>query len=457
MKRTKTINVLTVVGGVLFGGGFLIGLIAFAGFFTVGSSYNVSAYVYNARGIAKYSTVFEAGLPVGIVTGISRSGPDAVVNMRIDRGVQPLPVDTQVEMGLRSLIGEADVLLYPGHSTQTVRSGGSIGLQQDQDFTEVDQILNTLSPPNEPKVRQFFQGIGGSVRGQGLNLNNTLGGFAALVNNSQPMTSILAHQNQQVADVIQYFGNVMGAIGQRTTALRTFAQGALSTFNAVAGRDVQLKAYLSDFPYALRSAAAVGTALAQNEPYLGYTVNHISTVVHDLSPTIPLIAPGAQNGTKIITALGGAAPELKNLLANLKQVQPSASNAFVSVHALTCQVNPMIRFLAPYASDISAFVEDFGAADNFYDSKAGGHELPGVLQVDPNKLFRGVTSQTTDSALSQLLNLGVFSVSGAQPTYYHSLRPPGQRNSLTYGAGDHTPAQFGATHPYPHVTEDCVR
>jgi len=457
MRRTRTVNVLTVIAGVVFTAAFLFGLIAFAGFFKVGSSYNVSARVYNARGIAKYSTVFEAGLPVGIVTSVARSGPDAIVSMRIDRGVKPLPVDSKVQLGLRSLIGEADVLLTPGTSRQTVANGQSIGIQQDQSYTEVDQILNTLAPPNEPGVRKFFQGAGDSVRGQGQNLNNTLGGFAALVNNSQPLTSILAHQDQQVADVIQYFGDVMAAIGQRTTALQDFAKGALTTFNAVADRDTQLKAFLNDFPYAVHSVAAVGTALAQNEPYLTYTVGHLSRVVHDLSPTVPLIAPGAMNATKIIDALGAAAPQLKSLLSNLQQAAPSATRALPAVHALTCQADPMIRFLKPYAPDISAFLQDFGAADNFYNSAGGGHELPGVLQIDPNKIVRGVTTQSTDSGITQLLNLGVFSLTKAQPTYYHSLRPPGRRNDTSYAAGDHTPAQFGADHKYPHVTADCSK
>jgi phospholipid/cholesterol/gamma-HCH transport system substrate-binding protein len=457
MKRTKTVNVLTVVGGVVLFAGFLIGLIAFAGFFKIGSSYNVSAYVYNARGIAKYSTVFEAGLPVGIVTGIDRSGPDAVVSMRIDRGVKPLPVDSKVQLGLRSLIGEADVLLYPGHSKQTIRDLGSIGLSQDQSYTEVDQILNTFAPPTEPKARNFIQGLGDSVQGQGQNLNNTLGGFAALVNNSQPLTSILSYQRTQVADLIQYFGNVMNAIGQRTTALQDFAQGALTTFNDVAARDSALHAQLSNFPYAGRALVASGTALSKYQNGVTHLVVQLTNVVHDLSPTIPLIAPGAENGQKIFTALGSAAPELKKLLSNLRQLEPSATKALPAVHALTCQADPMIRFIKPYGPDISAFLEDFGAADSFYYSVTGGHALPAIAHVDPKALFRGVTSQSTDSSLQELLNLGIFQTTGAQPTYYHALRPPGQRNSLTYGAGDYKPAQFGASHPYPHVTEDCSK
>ena len=457
MKRTKSINVAVVIGGTLFEIAFLAGLVMFAGFYKFGSSYNVSAYVYNARGIAQYSTVFEAGLPVGIVTGVDRSGPDAILQLRIDKGVKPLTVDSQIQLGLRSLAGESDVILSHGHSTQMVRNGGSLGLSHDQSYTEVDQILNALAGPTEGAARSTLQGLGDSVRGQGQNLNQTIGGFAGLVNNSEPLTSILGHQRGQVADLVQYFGNVMGAIGQRTSALQQFAQGALTTFNTVAARDTALRGMFKEYPYAINAVAATGAALAKYEPGLTRVVDHLSKVVRDLSPTVPLIAPGAENGVKIIGALGSAAPQLKNVLISLKQLQPAASKALPAVHALTCQADPMLRFLSPYGQDIVAFLQDFGAADSFYSSSAGGHELPGVLHVDPKALVRGVFGQPANSAITSLVNFGVLRLTGAQPTYYHALRPPGQRNNTSFGAGNFTPAQFGASHPYPHVTADCTR
>src|ERR1700758_5211034 len=128
MRRVKPVNVATVIGGLLWVGVVLIGVIFFAGFWRAGSSYTVSAYVSNARGIAKDSNVFEAGLPVGLVTCVRRNGPDAILTLRIDKGVKPLPVDSKVQLGLRSLAGEADVFLMPGRSSATVRNNGSLGL-----------------------------------------------------------------------------------------------------------------------------------------------------------------------------------------------------------------------------------------------------------------------------------------------------------------------------------------
>jgi phospholipid/cholesterol/gamma-HCH transport system substrate-binding protein len=201
MRRAKRANAATVLSGILFSAALLVGLMFFAGFWTTASTYSVSAMVYNARGIATDSTVFEAGLPVGLVTGVQRTGPDAILSLRIDRGPTPLPVDSKIELGLRSLAGEAEVLLTRGHSSQTVTDGGSLGLAQDQNYTEVDQILNALSGATEGNARQFFQGIGNGVNGEGVNLNRTVGGFANLVNSSPPLTSTLGVQHQQVADI----------------------------------------------------------------------------------------------------------------------------------------------------------------------------------------------------------------------------------------------------------------
>jgi ABC-type transporter Mla subunit MlaD len=118
MKRTKREHRVTVLGGILFAVGLLVGLMFFAGFWTTASTYNISVYVHNARGIAEDSTVFEAGLPVGLVTGVQRNGPDAVLALRIDQGPRPIPVDSKIQLGLRSLAGEADVLLSLGHTKQ---------------------------------------------------------------------------------------------------------------------------------------------------------------------------------------------------------------------------------------------------------------------------------------------------------------------------------------------------
>jgi phospholipid/cholesterol/gamma-HCH transport system substrate-binding protein len=444
----------TVAIGLAFVGFILIGVIFFAGFWKVGSRYTVSAYVSNARGIAKNSNVFEAGLPVGLVTGVKRNGPDAILTLRIDHGVKPLPVDSKLQLGLRSLAGESDVLLTPGRSTQLVRDGGSLGLSQDQSYTEVDQILTELSGPTQRSARQFFQGLGTGVDGEGKPLNQTLGGFAALVNDSPPLTSTLAAQHEQVADLVQNFGNVMGAIGQRTQALQQFASGARVTFSAISARDNAFRGLLREAPATVASNATIGSAFIKYSPQIVPVLDNLSTTVLALKPAIELLTPGAQNGIQVVNALGAASPALKNLLVNLEKLKPSASAALPGVHSIMCQLNPMLRFLKPYGPDLSAFLENFGGLVNAYGN---AHMLVAQANIDPSALVRGVQTQPgIGPALTTLLNFGVFKLAGAG-TGYSALPGPGHMYDTTSGLGGHGPIDWGANHPFQHVTADCKK
>jgi phospholipid/cholesterol/gamma-HCH transport system substrate-binding protein len=454
MRRVKRANLLTVLGGVLFVALILVGVVFLAGFWRVGSSYSVSAYVTNARGIAVDSTVFEAGLPVGLVTGVQRNGPDAILSLRIDHGVKPLPVDSHVQLGLRSLAGEADVLLYPGTSRDLVRNGGSLGLSQDQGYTEVDQILSQFAPPTERYTRQFFQGVGSGLAGEGHNLNATLGGFASLVNDSPPLTSTLAAQHNQVADIVQNFGNIMAAIGQRTQALQQFAQGAVTTFNDVAARDTAFEGLLKQLPFVVGGNWSAVRGLLASASEIRPVLNLLTDATAKLQPAIGLLTPGASNGIQVVNALGGASPALKNLLVSLEKLKPSATAALPAVHATSCQLNPMLRFIKPYGPDISEFFQHFGAVVSAYGD---AHMLTAVADINPSALVRGVETQPPiGTALQTLLNAGLFHLLGAR-TGFHALPGPGLMHDTTDGLGDAGPIQWGSNHKFPHVTADCAR
>jgi ABC-type transporter Mla subunit MlaD len=484
MKRTSKRNIFQVAAGVAFTLFLMCGLLYFANILRFGSSYTISAYVSNARGIANDSSIFEAGLPVGLVTGVHRNGPDAILDLRIDHGPTPLPVDSTVSLGLRSLAGESDVLLTLGHSHQLVRNGGSLGLSQDQSYTEVDQILNQLSGPTEGKARQFFQGIGAGVNGEGVNLNHTLGGFAALVNNSPPLTSTIGVQHQQVADIVQNLGNIMNEIGQQTTVVEDFARGARSTFQALSAQDLTLHSFVVTLPAQLGRVAQYTYnryghgpawkaglhnltglelggansefALGASSPALTTLVDNLTSAVRRLRPAIDLLTPASHSGIKLVNALGSATPSLKNLLVNLEQTRPSAAQAFPALHSLLCQVDPMARFIVPYGHDIIELFQSFGGATDVYEQN-GIHQLIASLDVDPGTFIRGLQSQPNiNNLMTTLLNFGFFRLAGAK-TGFHALTPPGHIGDPSIGTGDTGPVQWGANHTYPHVTADCSK
>lgn len=454
MKRQQRSHLITVIASALFMVFVLIGVMFFSGFWTTASTYDVSAYVSNARGIAQYSTVFEAGLPVGLVTGVQRNGPDAILKLRLTSGIRPLPVDTKLQLGLRSVAGEADVLLSPGTSRSTIRDNGSLGLSQNEDYTEVDQILNALQGKTTPNTQKFFQAAGLGLDGEGQNLNNVLGNAGALINDSPPLTTALSSQRQQVADIVQNFGTIMSAIGQRDAALREFAEGSLTTFNAVAARDVALSKGLGQIGFAFTAIRRATKSIGVTGPTITPVVQRLASAATTLDPTIDVLQPAARQGVKLISALGAASPPLKHILVSLTALQPSANEAFPAMHAALCQIEPIARYIQPYGPDFSAFFQNFGGALDTYGQSS--HILIANPVVDPTHLFRGIDSAPVSSALNTLITTGIFGKVGAD-TGFNPQPGPGHMNQHTNGIGITGATAWAAAHPgdYPIVSQDC--
>lgn len=452
MRQQHRINIFTVTFAALFVVALLVGLMFFGNIWTTAKTYNVSAYVTNARGIARDSTVFEAGLPAGVVSAIERRGPDAVLTLRITAGPRPLPVDSKVQLGLRSLAGETDVLLYPGRSHRLVPNNGSLGLSQNEGYTEVDQILNVLSGPTAGHTRQFVQGLGAGVQGQGNDLNRVLGNTASLISDSLPLTSTLAAQHQQVAGIVRNFGTVMAAIGQRTNAIEQFATGARATFATIASSDSAFQRMLAKLPYVLGGVQAATHQIGVSTASIAPALTNLGGAITALTPALEDLRPASVSGVRLVDALGNASPALHGILTGLIQLKPSAEAALPALHATLCQLDPMIRYIKPYGPDISAVFSDFGAAADPYASKS--HQLLLTAMVNPNQVFDGIQTQGLTSALNTLLNAGIFSKAGGV-SGYDPATPPGQIDQTVLGRGVTGPAQFGLTHKYPHVTADC--
>jgi phospholipid/cholesterol/gamma-HCH transport system substrate-binding protein len=451
VKRTRPNHLLTVGAGVLFVAAVLVGLMFFGGFWYLGKSYDVTVFVPNARGLADDASVMIAGLEVGKVTSIERNGPDAIVGLRIDDvAPTPLPEDSTVAVRLRSLVGESYVQVYPGHSKITVRSGGSLDLGQSDDYTDVDQILQTLSGTTETHARQTVQALGDAVGVEGDHLNHVLGNAAALISRSVPLTSTLAAQHTQVADLVQNLGNMMNAIGQRTTAVQDFASGAVQTFDALSSRDVQLRDTLVKLPYAIGSLKDVANTIAVITPHVAPLAINLASAIDEVSPAIHLLAPASNSGVQLLQALGAAADPLRDVLQNLDTLQKPTTAALPELHATLCQVNPILKYAAPYAADFGAFFQNFGSAYNAYD--ASGHVARASADVTPAAAGGVVTpTEAADVATLEKLGFGKEQIAGYDP-----FPPPDGATNTTIGRGLTGPVDAGKVMTYTRVhAGDC--
>jgi len=90
-----------------------------------GDTVQVTARFSSVTGLKAGTDVEIAGIPVGKVDSISIRDFQAVVRMRIQRGIG-LPDDTIASVKTRGLIGDVYISLSPGASDRMIPPGGKI-------------------------------------------------------------------------------------------------------------------------------------------------------------------------------------------------------------------------------------------------------------------------------------------------------------------------------------------
>src|SRR3954452_2003360 len=115
-------------------------------------TYDLSARLPNASNLIAGDEVRAGGFRIGVVDTIKpatqvidgKTRPIALLNMKLDQTVQPLPVDSKVLIRSRSAIGLKYVEITIGRSKQTFEPGAAIPLGNASLPVEVDDLLNTF-------------------------------------------------------------------------------------------------------------------------------------------------------------------------------------------------------------------------------------------------------------------------------------------------------------------------
>jgi phospholipid/cholesterol/gamma-HCH transport system substrate-binding protein len=143
----------------------VIGLVVYFGFtkhVPFKHGFRLKAVFATAVNIQPKSPVRIAGVDVGKVTGIQRSGKVGVVSMEIESGGLPVHQDATMKIRPRIFLeGNWFIELQPGSpSLKTLSSGATIPITQTSDPVQLDQVLDALNTDTRANLQNFLIGYG---------------------------------------------------------------------------------------------------------------------------------------------------------------------------------------------------------------------------------------------------------------------------------------------------------
>src|SRR4051794_19549422 len=155
-------------------------------------SYQLKMEAPSAAALVKGNEVRIGGTRVGAVDSITtRRRADgtsvALLSLKLQRSVQPLPKDSTVIIRPKSALGLKYVEITRGTSQRGYRDGDTIPVSASRPTeVEFDEFVNMFDEPTRAAMQENLRGFGDALAGRGSSVNVPLGSLPPLLRNIQP-------------------------------------------------------------------------------------------------------------------------------------------------------------------------------------------------------------------------------------------------------------------------------
>jgi virulence factor Mce-like protein len=319
-------------------------------------TYDLSAQMPNAAQLVQGNEVRVGGFRVGVVDSISpkRSASGntyATIHMKLDKTIEPLPVDTTLVVRSRSALGLKYVEITPGTAKAGFRRGSTVPLSQAKPVTvDIDQVLNTFDGQTRQGARNSLIGIGGGLAGRGIDLNEAIDLAPRLLTNLQPVMTNLSDPRTRLS-------RLFPALERAASIVRPAAATQADLFSNLDTTFTALSQVARPFIQETisKSPPAEDTAIAQfpeQRVFLRNTAafaRELRPGVHVLPTTLPDLADALEFGVTNLRRAPGFNAQLAEVFQAVERfsTDPIVPRGIARLNDAVVSLDPTLRFLTP--------------------------------------------------------------------------------------------------------------
>ena len=317
--------------------------------------YTVNVQIRDASEVTRNADVRIGGSQVGFVNKVTASHdasgrPIALVNMKLQESVKPLPSDSRVIVRLKGAIGLKYIEIDLGHAHTGIPDGGTVPLNQSSSTVDLDQVLSMFTPATRLGVAKTTIGYGVALAGRGTDLNNTIRVFVPLLRDLSPVARNLSSKSTDLGGFfrgLESFSNALVPVAQTQASLYTNLAVTFDSLATVAHPFLQQ--WISDTPPEF-------AAVIQNSPTIQAFLLDTAAFFHESLPgaqTIPQSAPVLADAFAIGTRNLPGTAELDKLTVSLSKhiatfgETPAVQQGLDRVTLTSNALNAPLQFLTP--------------------------------------------------------------------------------------------------------------
>jgi virulence factor Mce-like protein len=319
-------------------------------------TYELKAEVPNAANLVKGNDVRIGGTRVGAVTDIApQQHPDgsvtAVLTLKMETIVKPLPVDSTVIIRPRSALGLKYVQITKGTSSDGFEDGATIPLRNARpEQVEIDQVLNTFDDKTRAAGQSNLIEFGNGFAGRGADLNRAIEDANPLLLNLTPVMKNLSDPQTRLGRFVTALGRTARIVAPAAVTQAELFRNLDITFGALAR---VARPFLQDSitlgPPALDQAIK---DFPQQRPFLANSealFRELRPGVHALSQAAPPLADALTIGTPALKRSVAFNNRLKPLFVALQRFaeNPMVTLGLRDLTSTATILSPTLAHLTP--------------------------------------------------------------------------------------------------------------
>ena len=318
-------------------------------------TYTVKAQLPSAANLVVGNDVRIGGSRVGAVSDITgqrmKNGRTiAVVSLKLEKAVEPLPKDSTLLVRPRSALGLKYVEITRGHQRAGWSDGSTIPLRFAGNPVEFDDLVGMFNDSTRHAAQVNTLGFGTGFAGRGESINQAIGAFKPLLRDIIPVARNLSAPDTHLTRMFQELGD----------AARIIAPAAETQARLFVNLDTTMGALAKVArPYIQQSISEGRPALdagIRDFPQVRPFMHNTQLLFHDLRPgarALRTAAPALSSALVIGTPVLRQLPPLNRRTASLlKELQRFSEDPMVprGIRSLTGAVRtlkPTLAYLAP--------------------------------------------------------------------------------------------------------------
>jgi virulence factor Mce-like protein len=319
-------------------------------------TYQLKAQIPSAANLVRGNEVRIGGTRIGAVDSITvkrrRDGTSvAVLGLKLEKSVAPLPRDSTVLIRPRSALGLKYVELTRGRSSTGFEDGDTMPLASATPApVEFDEFVNMFDDATRAAAQTNLQGFGDALAGRGESINQAIGALRPLLRDIIPVAQNLSSPQTNLAGFVSSLSRAAAIVAPVAESQAQLFVNLDRTFGAL--RDVArpfIQESISEGPATLDTAIR---GFPVQRPFLRNTealFRELRPGARALRTGAPALADAIEVGTPTLKRLPALNTRLASLLDELRTFSedPLVPRGIRRLTETVSTLNPTLQYLAP--------------------------------------------------------------------------------------------------------------